>query len=62
MKLTDLAVNTNNDIYAVYSVSNDDKAKIKELKKQNKKIDAIKLLKNNYQMSLFDAKTYVDYM
>ena len=62
MKLTDLALKTGNDIYAIYKVSEDDKAKIRELKAQKKKIDAVKLLKENYQMDLFEAKTYVDYL
>ena len=62
MKLTDLALRTDNDIYAIYKVSEDDKDKIRELKAQKKKIDAVKLLKENYQMDLFEAKTYVDYL
>ena len=49
MKLTDLALRTDNDIYAIYKVSDDDKAKIRELKAQKKKIDAVKLLKENYE-------------
>ena len=62
MKLTDLALKTGNDIYAIYKVSEDDKAKIRELKAQKKKIDAVKLLKEDYSMDLFEAKTYVDYL
>lgn len=62
MKLTDLALKTVNDIYAIYKVSEDDKAKIRELKAQKKKIDAVKLLKEDYSMDLFEAKTYVDYL
>ena len=62
MKLTDLALKTGNDIYAIYKVREDDKAKIRELKAQKKKIAAVKLLKENYEMDLFEAKTYVDYL
>lgn len=62
MKLTDLALKTGNDIYAIYSVSDEDKAKIRVLKNQKNKIAAIRLLKENYQMNLFEAKTYVDYL
>ena len=62
MKLTELALKTGNDIYAIYKVSEDDKAKIRELKAQKKKIDAVKLLKENYSMDLFEAKTYVNYL
>ena len=62
MKLTDLVLKTGNGIYAIYKVSEDDKAKIRELKAQKKKIDAVKLLKENYQMDLFEVKTYVDYL
>ena len=53
MKLTDLALKTGNDIYAIYKVSEDDKANIRELKEQKKKIDAVKLPKENYFMDLF---------
>lgn len=60
MKLTDLALKTNNEIYAVYYVTDEDKAKILKLKGQDHKIDAIKLLKSNYRMDLFEAKAYVD--
>ena len=62
MKLTDLALKTDNDIYVVYTVSEEDKNKIRELKNQKNKIDAVKLLKKNYQMDLFEAKVYVDYL
>lgn len=62
MKLTDLALKTGNDIYAIYAVSDEDKAKIRGLKRQNNKIAAVKLLKGNYQMGLFEAKTYVEYL
>ncbi len=62
MKLTDLALKTGNDIYAIYKVSEDDKAKIRKLKAQKKKLEAVKLLKESYQMDLFEAKTYVDYL
>ena len=62
MKLTDLALKTDNDIYAVYTVSEEDKNKIRELKNQKNKIEAVKLLKKNYQMDLFEAKVYVDYL
>ena len=57
-----MALKTGNDIYAIYKVSEDDKAKIRELKAQKKKIDAVKLLKEDYSMDLFEAKTYVDYL
>ena len=60
MKLTDLALQTNNDIYAVYTISREDKAKIKAFKTQNNKIEAIKILKNKYYLSLFEAKCYID--
>lgn len=62
MKLTDLALKTDNEIYAVYKVSDEDKTKIRSLKGQNNKIAAVKLLKDNYQMGLFEAKNYVDYL
>ena len=62
MKLTDLALKSRNDIYAVYAVSDEDKAKIRALKGQNNKIAAVKLLKDNYQMGLFEAKTYVEHL
>ncbi len=62
MKLTDLALKNGNDIYAIYKVSEDDKAKIRELKAQKKKIDAVRSLKENYQMDLFESKTYIDYL
>ena len=55
MKLTELALKT--DIYAIYNVSKEDKVKIMDLKKQNKKIDAVKLLKDNYSLSLYEAKS-----
>ena len=57
MKLTELALKTDNDIYAIYNVSKEDKVKIMDLKKQNKKIDAVKLLKDNYSLSLYEAKS-----
>ena len=60
MKLTDLALKTDNEIYAVYNETDKDKAKILKLKGQNHKIDAIKLLKSKYRMDLFEAKAYVD--
>lgn len=62
MKLTDLALRTDNEIYAVYKVSAEDKAKIRALRGQNNKISAVKLLKENYRMGLFEAKTYVKYL
>ncbi len=62
MKLTDLALKTRNDIYAVYTGSDEDKAKIRVLKNQKNKIAAIRLLKENYRMNLFEAETYVDYL
>lgn len=60
MKLTDLALKTNNEIYAVYKITDEDKAKILKLKSQKRRIDAIKLLKSNYHMDLFEAKAYMD--
>ena len=59
-KLTDLALKTGNDDYAMYNISDNDKDEIINLKESGNKIQAIKLLKENYRMSLVEAKDYID--
>lgn len=59
-KLTDLALKTGNDDYVMYNISDNDKDKMINLKRSGNKIQAIKILKENYRMSLVEAKDYID--
>lgn len=44
----------------IYKVTNEENLKLKSLLKENKKVDAVKFLKNNYAMSLLEAKVYLE--
>ena len=59
-KLTDLALKTGNNDYVMYNISDNDKDKMINLKRSGNKIQAIKILKENYRMSLVEAKDYID--
>ena len=59
-KLTDLALKTGNNDYVMYNISDNDKDEIINLKRSGNKIQAIKILKENYHMSLVEAKDYID--
>ena len=60
LKLSTLAAKANYPEEMPYKVTAEEKIKIKALARQNKKIEAIKILKTNHNMPLFDAKTYID--
>ena len=60
LRLEKLAIKIGDMDCAVYGVSEADRKKISELMNHNKKLDAIKFLKSNYQMGLSEAKAYVE--
>ena len=59
-KLSDLALKAGDAAYNIYNINKEDKAKLLNLKISGEKIQAVKLLKENYHMSLAEAKNYVD--
>lgn len=58
--LSDLAIKTGNEDYASYVISAKDKDEIINLKKSGKKLDALKILKEKYNMRFTEAKKYID--
>ena len=58
--MTELARVYGLDDKIMYNISEEDSNELNNLLKENKKSDAIKLLRNNYKMSLSESSVYID--